>query len=41
VEYHFESRQDMRLEVYDADDPNALNDLSKQDFIGSMDFTLG
>lgn len=31
----------MRLEVYDADDPTCINDLSKHDFIGSMNFTLG
>jgi len=29
VEYHFESRQDMRIEVWDADDIKAISDLSK------------
>lgn len=29
VEYHFESRQDMKIEVWDADEIKAINDLSK------------
>lgn len=36
VDYHFESKQDFLLEVYDADDPKTLNDLTTCDFIGSM-----
>lgn len=30
----------MRIEVYDADDPKCIDDLKKQDFIGSVNFTL-
>jgi len=41
VDYHFEAKQDMLIEVYDADDPATVKDLSTQDYIGSMEFTLG
>jgi len=40
VDYYFEAVQQFRVEVYDADDPTRLNDLSKHDFVGGYDFTL-
>ena len=40
TDFFFEEQHKFLLEVYDADDGNNLNDLSKQDFIGSHQFTL-
>ena len=40
VNYTFEVEQTLRLEVYDADDIEKLNDLSTHDFIGGYDFRL-
>jgi Ca2+-dependent lipid-binding protein len=41
VDYYFEETQRFLLEVYDMDDENAPNDLSKHDFMGSTEFVLG
>ena len=40
VEYYFEAVQNFRVEVWDADDPTRLTDLSKHDYVGGFDFTL-
>ena len=41
VDYFFEVQQNFRVELYDADDIKKLIDLSRHDFIGGYDFTLG
>jgi len=41
VDYYFEMQQLFSVEVYDADDINKLKDLSRHDFIGRYNFTLG
>eukprot|EP00762_Andalucia_godoyi_P008293 ANDGO_02978.mRNA.1 Copine-A len=40
VDYSFEEVQMMRFSVYDVDDASHLQDLSRQDFLGSVDTTL-
>ena len=40
VDYFFEIQQNFRVEMYDADDPKKLHDLSSHDFIGRFDFPL-
>jgi hypothetical protein len=40
VDFYFEAQQQFRVELYDADDPIKLHDLSQHDFIGGYDFTL-
>eukprot|EP00794_Sanderia_malayensis_P019198 gene19198-21120_t len=39
VDYHFEERQKLKFEVYDVD--SASQDLSKHDFLGRAEATLG
>jgi hypothetical protein len=41
MDYFFESQQVMIADVYDCDDATTLNNLQKQDFIGSFEFQLG
>lgn len=41
IDYYFEQQQDLRVDVYDVDDANNLLNLSKQEFIGSIEFKLG
>ena len=41
IDYFFEQVQKFVVEVYDMDDDSAPNDISKQDFIGSIEFVLG
>ena len=41
IDYFFEQVQMFVVEIYDMDDESAPNDLSKQDFIGSIEFVLG
>ena len=40
MEYCFEEVQLYRVKLYDVDDKNKIDDLSKQDFIGKAEFTL-
>ena len=41
IDYFFEEQQNIRVDVYDADDATQLNNLNKQEFIGSFNFQLG
>jgi len=38
--YHFEALEKFRVEVYDCDDGQDLNNYSQHDFLGGLDFTL-
>ncbi len=39
VDFHFEQSENYKLEVYDSDDDTQVTqDLSKHDFIGSLEF---
>lgn len=38
LDYMFESQQNMIAEVYDCDDANTINNLQKQEFVGSFEF---
>lgn len=40
VDYKFEESQNFQIDVYDADDMNMLNNLSKQELVGGASFTL-
>ena len=40
VDYCFQELQQFRVEVYDCDDKKHIEDVSKQDYIGSAKFTL-
>ena len=40
VQYHFEQRENYKVEVYDIDDFNNLNNFSGHDFVGSISFAL-
>ena len=40
VDYCFQETQKFKVDVYDADDKKHIEDLSKQDYIGSAKFTL-
>jgi len=40
VDYYFQQIQQFKVDVYDADDKKHIDDLSKQDYIGSAKFTL-
>ena len=40
VDYRFQEVQKFKVDVYDADDKKHIEDLSKQDYIGSAKFTL-
>jgi len=41
IDYFFEQQQNLRLDIYDADDVTALANLQKQEYIGSYEFQLG
>lgn len=38
--YNFEVREMYKVEIYDVDDFDNLNNFEKHDFIGSKEFTL-
>lgn len=40
VNYALETESNLRVEVYDADDVDKLDDISAHDFIGGFDFKL-
>jgi hypothetical protein len=40
VDYHFEEMQNFRVDVYDIDNADEIDDLSKQELIGSFEFCL-
>ena len=40
VDYFFEESHQFILEVFDVDDATQVNNLSKQQFVGSLQFTL-
>lgn len=40
AEYHFEQQEKFKVEVYDVDDDNQINNLSAHDFIGRLEFEL-
>lgn len=40
IDYHFEERQKLKIEVYDIDDFSANATLAAQDYIGELEFML-
>ena len=40
VQYHFEQRENYKVEVYDVDDLNNINALANHDYVGSLEFAL-
>ena len=40
VQYHFERREQYKVEVYDVDDENNLNNFAGHDFVGSLEFSV-
>ena len=40
VQYHFEQRENYRVEVYDVDDLNNITALANHDYVGSLEFAL-
>jgi hypothetical protein len=40
VQYNFEVRENYKVEVYDVDDFNNVNNIKNHDFVGSLEFTL-
>lgn len=40
MEYRFEERELLKVEVYDIDDPKKLEDCDAQNLIGSVEFKL-
>lgn len=40
VQYHFERRENYKVEVYDIDDMNNLMNFKGHDFVGSLEFAL-
>jgi hypothetical protein len=40
TDYFFENQQNMLVEIFDADDASQINNLSKQEFVGSTSFPL-
>lgn len=40
VQYHFERREQFKVEVYDVDDTNNVNNLAGHDFVGSFEFSV-
>lgn len=40
VQYNFEKRESYKVEVYDVDDMNNLNNFAGHDFVGQLEFTL-
>ena len=40
VQYHFEQRENYKIELYDIDDKNDLDNFSKHDFVGTVNFAI-
>lgn len=40
VDFFFEEQQKFKIDVYDLDDESQLHNLSKQDYIGTMEFAM-
>lgn len=40
VQYHFEKRENFKVEVYDVDDMNNLNNFAGHDFVGAVEFSV-
>lgn len=40
VQYHFERRDNYKVEVYDIDDFDNLTDFTKHDHVGTLEFAL-
>ena len=40
VQYHFEQRENYKVEVYDVDDLKNLQKFANHDFVGSLEFTI-
>jgi hypothetical protein len=40
VQYHFEQRENFKVEIYDVDDFVNINMLANHDFVGSLEFTI-
>ena len=40
VQYHFEKRENFKVEVYDVDDEKNLNNFAGHDFAGSCEFSV-
>ena len=40
TDYHFEQQEFFKIEVYDIDSEDNINDLAAQDFLGSLQFQL-
>jgi hypothetical protein len=40
VQYNFEVRETYKVEVFDVDDFNNLNNMEGHDFVGGLEFTL-
>lgn len=40
VQYHFEQRENYKVEVYDVDDMNNLNNFAGHDHVGTLEFAL-
>lgn len=40
VQYHFEKRENYKVEVYDVDDMNNLNNIKGHDYVGGCEFSV-
>ena len=40
VQYHFEQRENYKVEVYDVDDHNNPMNFASHDFVGSLEFSV-
>lgn len=40
VQYHFEQRENYKVEVYDVDDENNVANLKGHDYVGCLEFAL-
>ena len=40
VQYHFEKRENFKVEVYDVDDMNNLNNFAGHDYAGGCEFSV-
>jgi len=40
VQYHFEQRENYKIEVYDVEDFKSPESLASHDFVGSVQFAL-
>lgn len=40
VQYNFEKRESYKVDVYDVDDENNLNNFGGHDFVGSLEFSI-